>query len=69
MTPKATAAALILLAAPAIPLAGCGGNKTEVTASSTTKGQELQDLEEARSKGLITESEYKKQRKKILERD
>jgi hypothetical protein len=60
--------ALALLAAVATPaLSGCGSSqKTTVEAKSTTAGKELQDLEDARSKGLITESEYKKQRERIL---
>ena len=69
MRARSTVVLLILVAAPMIPLTGCGGSKTEVTANTSTKGKELQDLEDARAKGLITESEYKKQRKKILDRD
>jgi hypothetical protein len=61
---------LILLAACAAPLHGCGGGgKTEVTSNNTTKGRELQDLEDAHAKGLLTDKEYKEQRKKILERE
>ena len=65
-----TVPSLVLLAAFAGALPGCGrGSKTEVTTSSTTKGRELQDLEDAKNKGLISEKEYNAQRKKILERD
>ena len=53
----------IVLAAGLLP--ACG-SKTNVQSKSTTVGQELQDLEEARDKGLITESEYKKQRERIM---
>ncbi len=60
------ALALALLLPTAALLAGCGSS-AKVSTSSTTTGQALQDLEDARDKGLITESEYQKQRKKILE--
>lgn len=46
-------------------LGGCGSNAA-VSTKSTTTGRELEDLEDARDKGLLTESEYKKQREKIL---
>jgi hypothetical protein len=46
---------------------GCSST-AKVEASSTTTGQELQDLEDARNRGLITEDEYKKQRQKIMNR-
>jgi hypothetical protein len=60
---------------PCLALALCGsvliapgcGSSTKV--ESTTVGQELQDLEEARNQGLITEAEYNKQRQAILDRD
>jgi hypothetical protein len=49
----------------------CGGSKEVVVPQSqtttTTLGQELQDLEEAYKKGAITEKEYEAAKKKILE--
>ncbi len=45
---------------------GCGGQKVETR--STTTGQELQDLDDARNKGLLTEDEYNKKREDILKR-
>ena len=56
-------AALIALAPNFI---GCGGGGAQVESRSTTKGQELMDLEEAYEKGIITEKEYNKQKKRIL---
>ncbi len=54
------------------PLTGCcGGSKTVVTPASTqvttTLGQELQDLEAARQQGAISDAEYEKAKKKLLE--
>ena len=52
-------------------LAGCGGGEggeVKSTISSTTVGQELIDLESAKKKGAITEKEFEKAKKKILER-
>lgn len=48
-------------------LSGCGGSQ-KVENKSTTVGQELQDLETARNKGLLTEDEYQKQRQEVLKR-
>ena len=48
-----------------LPLSGCSSS---VEVDATTVGQELQDLEDARDKGLITEAEYNKQRQDILNR-
>jgi len=49
-------------------LTGCGGGGAKVTNINATMGQELQDLEEAKGKGLVNEKEYEKQRKSILKR-
>jgi hypothetical protein len=46
---------------------GCGSS-TKVEARTTTTGQELQDLEDARNKGLLTEDEYNKKRAEIMKR-
>lgn len=68
MTPARITLVLIPLAAIGILLPACG-RKTQVTTDTTTKGQELQDLDDARSKGIITENEYQRQRKRILKGD
>lgn len=64
-------AALLALAG-ALPIAlatvpGCSSS-ANVESRSTTVGQELQDLEDARNKGLLTEEEYQKKRKEIMKR-
>lgn len=59
---------LVLLSAlclTAAALSGCGSN-AKVEARTTTVGQELQDLDAARDKGLITEQEYQQKRKEIM---
>jgi hypothetical protein len=62
----AAASLLGAVACGGLLLAGCGSSaKVE---SRSTVGQELQDLETARSKGLLTEDEYQKQREAILKR-
>jgi hypothetical protein len=51
-------------------LSGClsfgGGDETTLHTKTTTLGQELQDLQNARDKGIISENEYKEQREKLL---
>ncbi len=51
-------------------VSGCGGGGAKVSSqvTTTTMGQELQDLEESKNKGLLSEKEYKKARKAILKR-
>ena len=43
-----------------------GGDETVQQTKSTTTGQELQDLNAAYDKGIISEREYNQQRDKIL---
>ena len=53
-------------------LVGCCGGKKETVVvpqsqSTTTLGQELQDLDEAYKKGAITKDEYEAAKKKLIE--
>ena len=56
----------------AATLAGCGGSKTEVesepTTITTTLGQELQDLDKAYKDGIITQKEFEKAKKALIEK-
>ena len=49
-------------------LAGCrgGGAKVESDITTTTKGQQLMDLQKSRDTGAISEKEYQALRKNIL---
>lgn len=62
---------VLLIASCVLAAAWIGGcsSKAEVKARSTTIGQELQDLENARAKGLLTEDEYRDKRNEIMDRD
>lgn len=58
---------LAILAAAGLALGACSSS-SKVEARTTTVGQELQDLDEARDKGLLTEDEYQAKRKEIMKR-
>lgn len=58
---------LVAACGAASALSGCGSS-TKVEARTTTVGQELQDLEDARNKGLLTEDEYAKKRSQIMKK-
>ncbi|MGO1118910.1 SHOCT domain-containing protein [Rhodovibrionaceae bacterium A322] len=62
-----------ILALPLVALlSACGGggadSNADVKIKTTTTGQELQDLKKAYDAGALTESEYNKQRKAILDK-
>jgi hypothetical protein len=61
--------AVVLLLAYSGAMLGCGGG-TDVKqqTTTTTLGKELQDLDDAHKKGLLSESEYKDARKKLMKK-
>jgi len=62
--------ALALIVLMSVSFMGCGGTKTDVVSetSTTTLGQELQDLDKAYKDGIITEKEYKKAKEKLIKK-
>lgn len=63
--------ALVVALFMAVSVVACGGGKTDVksepSTTTTTLGQELQDLDKAYKDGIITEKEYEKAKKKLIE--
>ena len=62
---------LLLIVLVSINFIACGGGtKTDVVTetSTTTLGQELQDLDKAYKDGIITEKEYKKAKEKLIKK-
>ena len=57
-----------LIAASSMSLAGCFGGDTEVKQTTVSKGQELTDLKKALDSGAISEKEYERLRKEIMNR-
>jgi hypothetical protein len=57
-----------LLAAALISLAACGGGGAEIKSEITTtsKGQQLIDLKKALDSGAMTQTEYERERGKVL---
>ena len=68
--PKKRLAIIALSACFVLGLSGCGGGgaKVEAVTTTTTMGQELQDLEAAYQKGIISEQEYNSGKKRIMDR-
>ncbi len=66
--------AVLIMMVLSVSSCGClGGSKggeakVESTTRTTTLGQELQDLDQAYNKGIITEKEYEKKKKELLKR-
>jgi hypothetical protein len=63
--------ALLLVVLVSVNIAACGGGKTDVKTESstitTTLGQELQDLDKAYKDGIITQKEFEKAKKRLIE--
>ena len=63
--------ALILAILISLNFAACSGGKTggktEPPTVTTTLGQELQDLDKAYKDGIITQKEYEKAKKSLIE--
>jgi hypothetical protein len=64
------ALAVVLLLAYSGAMLGCGGGGADVKQSTTTTtlGKELQDLDDAYKKGLLSEKEYKDARKNLMKK-
>jgi hypothetical protein len=64
--------ALIVIVLVCVNFAACGGSKTEVKSEpstvTTTLGQELLDLDKAYKDGIITQKEYEKTKKRLIEK-
>lgn len=52
----------------ALSACGGGGAKVESINTTTTMGQELMDLDASYKQGLLTEDEFNKARKNIMDR-
>ena len=63
---RLTTPVLCLLSVSALLFSACGSTKTSVNSSHTT-GEELIDLQKAYDQGIITEREYEKKKKDILD--
>ena len=61
-----TTLVLCLLTFSALLFSACGSTETTVNSSHTT-GEELIDLQKAYDQGIITEREYEKKKKDILD--
>lgn len=61
---------IFCIAAIVLMLGACGGGgaKVQTTTTNTTMGQELMDLDDTYKKGLLTEKEYDKAKKNIMNR-
>ena len=65
--------ALILIVLISVNVAACGGKKSQTEDNkpetiTTTLGQELIDLDKAYKDGIITQKEYEKAKKALLEK-
>ena len=62
------ALAIMVAIATSVGACGGGGAQLESQTTTTTLGQELQDLEAAYKKGFLSKEEYDKTRERIMER-
>ena len=64
--------ALVLIMLVSVSVVSCGGKKTqsdvEPVTTTTTLGQELMDLDKAYKDGIITQKEYEKAKKALIEK-
>ena len=62
---------LIVVVLVCVNFTACGGSKKDVKSEpstvTTTLGQELQDLDKAYKDGIITQKEYDKAKKRLIE--
>jgi len=62
---------LIVVVLVCVNFTACGGSKKDVKSEpstvTTTLGQELQDLDKAFKDGIITQKEYDKAKKRLIE--
>ncbi len=63
---KSVTKTLLALTLMALTVSACGGGTSNTTVQTTTVGEELASLEQAYGQGLMSEKEYKDQRKKIM---
>ncbi len=59
---------IIVLSTALLVACGGGGATVENTTTNTTMGQELMDLDASYKKGLLTEKEYQRAKKNIMNR-
>ena len=61
-------AVLAAVFAATLALGGCFGGDTEVKQTTVSKGQELSDLKKALDSGAISQKEYDRMHKEIVDR-
>ncbi len=61
--------ALIVTVAAALGMGACSGGGAEIKSeiTTTTKGQQLLDLQKAYEAGAMSKDEYERERKRVLE--